>query len=66
MHDWVFFILSRIIGSILIMVGLHFVLWGKSQEKASNQEMEKDLRRHLLEDENKNKYVAVVADIPWE
>ncbi|XP_017699638.2 WAT1-related protein At3g18200 [Phoenix dactylifera] len=54
-----------IIGSILITVGLYFVLWGKSQEKkASNQEMEKDLTRHLLEEEDSHKYVAAVAEIP--
>ncbi|KAG1330583.1 WAT1-related protein [Cocos nucifera] len=54
-----------IIGSILIMVGLYFVQWGKSQEKkASNQEMEEDLTRHLLEEENSHKYVAPAADIP--
>ncbi|XP_010926206.1 WAT1-related protein At3g18200 [Elaeis guineensis] len=54
-----------IIGSILIMVGLYFVLWGKSQEKkAGNQEKEKDLTRHLLEEENSHKYVAPAADIP--
>ncbi|KAG1334837.1 WAT1-related protein [Cocos nucifera] len=54
-----------IIGSILIMVGLYFVLWGKSQEKkASNQEMGKDLTRSLLDQENSQKDIAVNADIP--
>ena len=47
------------------MVGLYFVLWGKSQEKkAGNQEKEKDLTRQLLEEENSHKYVAPAADIP--
>ncbi|OAY68434.1 Auxin-induced protein 5NG4 [Ananas comosus] len=38
-----------IIGSILIVIGLYFVLWGKSEEKkAIDKEMEENLTRHLL------------------
>nr|CAD1842758.1 unnamed protein product [Ananas comosus var. bracteatus] len=42
-----------IIGSILIVIGLYFVLWGKSEEKkAIDKEMEENLTRHLLSQED--------------
>ncbi|KAJ8476101.1 hypothetical protein OPV22_019828 [Ensete ventricosum] len=54
-----------IIGSILIVFGLYFVLWGKSEEKkATEQVMEEDLRRHLLDQEKSHKQNAAVSDIP--
>ncbi|RWW03666.1 hypothetical protein GW17_00033153 [Ensete ventricosum] len=59
------FFFSRIIGSILIVFGLYFVLWGKSEEKkATEQVMEEDLRRHLLDQEKSHKQNAAVSDIP--
>ncbi|URE12643.1 EamA-like transporter family [Musa troglodytarum] len=54
-----------IIGSILIVFGLYFVLWGKSKEKkATEQVMEEDLRGHLLDQEKSHKKNAAVSDIP--
>ncbi|CAL9054593.1 unnamed protein product, partial [Musa banksii] len=54
-----------IIGSILIVFGLYFVLWGKSEEKkATEQVMEEDIRGHLLDQEKSHKQNAAVSDIP--
>lgn len=39
----------RILGAVLIMLGLYIVLWGKSEEKRiENQEREDTLTKHLL------------------
>ncbi|GLU12956.1 hypothetical protein SLE2022_296090 [Rubroshorea leprosula] len=53
---------GRIIGAVLIMVGLYSVLWGKSKEKniAISQGEEETLRKHLLDTEGK----AIESDIP--
>ncbi|CAD5185924.1 auxin-induced protein 5NG4-like isoform X1 [Musa acuminata AAA Group] len=55
-----------IIGSILIVLGLYFVLWGKSEEKKPTKEAleNNDLRRLLLDQENLHKENAAVTDIP--
>jgi len=48
------------------MVGLYFVLWGKSKEKraGSQETMNQDLTTHLLDQENSHKDDAAVSDIP--
>ncbi|KAK4766973.1 hypothetical protein SAY86_014724 [Trapa natans] len=43
---------GRILGAILITIGLYAVLWGKSREKIlEDQEKQGTLTKHLLEDE---------------
>ena len=37
----------RIIGAVLIVIGLYFVLWGKSEEKKT-REQDPEMTRHLL------------------
>ncbi|KAG6524243.1 hypothetical protein ZIOFF_014149 [Zingiber officinale] len=56
--------LGGIIGSILIVLGLYFVLWGKSEEKAAQVVEDKDLRRHLLDQETSYKEIGAVSGIP--
>ncbi|XP_074569018.1 auxin-induced protein 5NG4-like [Curcuma longa] len=41
--------LGGVVGSVLIVLGLYLVLWGKKEEKASNQDMSQGLERHLLQ-----------------
>ncbi|KAK8569442.1 hypothetical protein V6N13_046495 [Hibiscus sabdariffa] len=40
---------GRVIGAVLIMVGLYFILWGKTKEKNAAED-EDTLKRHLLKD----------------
>ena len=37
----------RIIGAVLIVIGLYFVLWGKSEEKKT-REQDPEMTTHLL------------------
>lgn len=54
-----------LIGSVLIMIGLYFVLWGKSEEKkAGSQTTNQDLTSHLLDEENPHKDNTTDSDIP--
>ncbi|KAJ4808143.1 WAT1-related protein [Rhynchospora pubera] len=55
-----------IIGSVLIVIGLYFVLWGKSEEKKdkSNPETKEDLRRHLLSEGTSSKENPNDQNIP--
>ncbi|XP_042436305.1 auxin-induced protein 5NG4-like isoform X1 [Zingiber officinale] len=54
-----------IIGSSFIVLGLYFVLWGKSEEKKATQVvLKKDLTRHLLDEENSHKEICAVPEIP--
>ncbi|XP_072984806.1 auxin-induced protein 5NG4-like [Typha latifolia] len=54
-----------IIGSTFIVIGLYFVLWGKSEEKkAGNHEINGDLATHLLDQEASQKDDAEAANIP--
>uniref|UniRef100_A0A0D9XBU4 WAT1-related protein n=1 Tax=Leersia perrieri TaxID=77586 RepID=A0A0D9XBU4_9ORYZ len=44
-----------VIGAVLIVIGLYFVLWGKTEEKKSsnsNQKIQPDYSRHLLSEES--------------
>nr|CAD1822763.1 unnamed protein product [Ananas comosus var. bracteatus] len=56
-----------IFGSILIVIGLYFVLWGKSEEKkATSQVVDQDLTRHPLlnqESSHKDNEAAAATDI---
>ncbi|KAB8082371.1 hypothetical protein EE612_004262 [Oryza sativa] len=63
-----------IIGAVLIVIGLYFVLWGKSEEKKSKNNLQDqssvqggggdDIRRHLLgqEDASRKDEEAAVTD----
>ncbi|KAL6640301.1 hypothetical protein ACP70R_022150 [Stipagrostis hirtigluma subsp. patula] len=55
-----------IIGAVLIVIGLYFVLWGKSEEKKrnSNQGNEPCLSRHLLSEEPSQEGKSVTTDVP--
>lgn len=54
-----------IVGSILIMVGLYFVLWGKNEEnKAGNQETRNSLTTHLLRPAASEKDNGAAINIP--
>ncbi|KAL6899075.1 hypothetical protein ACP4OV_005733 [Aristida adscensionis] len=54
-----------IIGAILIVIGLYFVLWGKSEEKRrSNQGNDQDLSRHLLSEEPSQGGKSLTNDVP--
>ncbi|XP_023005131.1 WAT1-related protein At3g18200 [Cucurbita maxima] len=50
------------IGAVLITFGLYLVLWGKSKEKALEED--KCLKQPLLEDQKGDKEDNVVSDIP--
>ncbi|XP_022134782.1 WAT1-related protein At3g18200 [Momordica charantia] len=52
-----------LIGAVLITLGLYSVLWGKSEEKAL-EEQDKSLKQPLLEAQNGDKEDNVVSDIP--
>ncbi|XP_022926699.1 WAT1-related protein At3g18200 [Cucurbita moschata] len=53
-----------VIGAVLITFGLYLVLWGKSKEKALEEEEDKCLKQPLLEDQKGDKEDNVVSDIP--
>lgn len=53
----------RVIGAVLITLGLYLVLWGKSKEKALEEE-DKCLKHPLLDDQ-KEEQENVVLDIAW-
>lgn len=48
-----------LIGAILIMIGLYFVLWGKSKEKMGGAQKGRDLAEPLLDEEK-----PTAADVP--
>ncbi|XP_042421548.1 auxin-induced protein 5NG4-like isoform X3 [Zingiber officinale] len=41
--------LGGVVGSVLIVFGLYLVLWGKKEEKVSNQDMSQGLQMHALQ-----------------
>ncbi|GJM84895.1 hypothetical protein PR202_ga00608 [Eleusine coracana subsp. coracana] len=55
-----------IIGAVLIVIGLYFVLWGKSQEKkrSSSGAGEPDLSRRLLGEDALREAKSVTTDVP--
>lgn len=55
----------RVIGAVLITLGLYSVLWGKSKEKALEEEEDKCLKHPLLDAQKGDKEDNVVPDIPW-
>lgn len=59
------FYTGGIIGAALIVVGLHLVLWGKTEEKnLENQDDSVTLTKHLLDDNSKSKESLLQTDIP--
>jgi hypothetical protein len=55
----------RIIGAVLIVIGLYFVLWGKSEKKRSNSRAdEPDLSRNLLAKDSSQEIKSVTIDVP--
>ncbi|MED6156011.1 hypothetical protein PIB30_010943 [Stylosanthes scabra] len=59
--------LYRIIGAIVIMVGLYLVLWGKSKQKNVCTAENASLTQALLNNEEENKHAdagATPKDIP--
>ncbi|XP_042427138.1 auxin-induced protein 5NG4-like isoform X2 [Zingiber officinale] len=40
---------DQVVGSVLIVFGLYLVLWGKKEEKVSNQDMSQGLQMHALQ-----------------
>ncbi|KAJ3692403.1 hypothetical protein LUZ60_012753 [Juncus effusus] len=56
-----------IVGSVLIVIGLYFVLWGKSKEKKErgiNEETKDDLRSPLIGQEESQKENSINQSIP--
>jgi hypothetical protein len=54
--------LCRIIGAVLIVIGLYCVLWGKSEEKKT-REQDPEMTRHLLGQDGKAKDQEVNTDL---
>lgn len=58
------FSFGRIIGAVLIMLGLYSVLWGKKKENGEANKGE-SLAKPLLDEENTDKEGSeVISDIP--
>ncbi|XP_043694649.1 WAT1-related protein At3g18200-like [Telopea speciosissima] len=54
-----------IIGSVLIIIGLYSVLWGKNEEKKVRKQVEEEtLTKHLLDEESAIKQSEAVSDLP--
>jgi hypothetical protein len=57
----------RIIGAVLIVIGLYFVLWGKSEEEKKRSNIradEPDLSRNLLGNDSSQEIKSVTVDVP--
>jgi hypothetical protein len=57
----------RIIGAVLIVIGLYFVLWGKSAEEKKRSNIradEPDLSRNLLGNDSSQEIKSVTVDVP--
>lgn len=54
MFSFFFQIIYRVIGAVVIVVGLYCVLWAKSKEAKSNSDLlsETSLAQNLLREEN--------------
>jgi hypothetical protein len=52
----------RIIGAVLIVIGLYCVLWGKSEEKKT-KEQDPEMTRHLLGQDGPPKDQEVNTDL---
>lgn len=55
----------RVIGAILIVLGLYLVLWGKTNEKRVTFPEESSLSKPLLNAEENKEAEAAAQDIPW-